>query len=141
MGSKRRFTACIKSPNFEKDMVISMYNKREVGTQKEELAIKYLEENGYQIIHKNFYCKTGEIDIIARDGKYFVFIEVKYRTSDKYGLPTEAVNYNKMRKITRTALFYMFKNNISTDIPIRFDVVVLLKEQIHLVKNAFEAIL
>ena len=118
-----------------------MYNKRQVGTQKEEVAIKYLEENGYQIIQKNFYCKTGEIDIIAKDEDYFVFIEVKYRTSDKYGLPTEAVNFHKMRKITRAAMFYMLKNNISTNIPIRFDVVVLLKEQIHLVKNAFEAIL
>lgn len=118
-----------------------MYNKRQVGTQNEELAVKYLEENGYQIINKNFYCRTGEIDIIAKDGDYIVFIEVKYRTSSKYGLPIEAVNFNKMRKITRTALFYMHKNKNSTDIPIRFDVVVLLKDQINLIKNAFEAIL
>lgn len=118
-----------------------MYNKRQVGSHNEELAIKYLDENGYKVLGKNFYCKTGEIDIIAKEGSYLVFIEVKYRTNDRYGLPADAVNLNKMRKITRTAMFYMLKNNISTDIPIRFDVVVLLKDEIQLIKNAFEAIM
>jgi putative endonuclease len=118
-----------------------MYNKRQIGNQNEELAIKYLEENGYRVRGKNFYCKTGEIDIIAKEGNYLVFIEVKYRTNHKYGLPTEAVDFNKMRKITRTALFYMLKNNLPTDTPIRFDVVVLLKDELQLIKNAFEAIL
>lgn len=118
-----------------------MYNKRQVGSHNEELAIKYLEKNGYMVLSKNFYCKTGEIDIIAKEESYLVFIEVKYRTNDKYGLPADAVNLNKMRKISRTAMFYMLKNNISIDTPIRFDVVVLLKDEIQLIKNAFEAVM
>ena len=56
-------------------------NKRQVGTQYESMAVQYLTEAGYHILERNFRCRTGEIDIIAKDGAYLVFVEVKYRAS------------------------------------------------------------
>ena len=67
-------------------------NNRETGNYYERLAGAYLEQEGYEILEYNYRCKTGEIDIIAREAGYLVFCEVKYRASDKKGHPAEAVN-------------------------------------------------
>ena len=118
-----------------------MYNKRSIGTENEQKAVNYLKQNGYQILATNFFCRAGEIDIIAKDSKYLVFIEVKYRKDTGTGEPLEAVNYRKMRNITRSARYYMHKNYISEDTPCRFDVVSILKDNIQLIKNAFDAVM
>ena len=60
-------------------------NQREVGAKKEEQAGEYLKSCGYELEAKNYYCRFGEIDIIAREGKYLCFVEVKYRKNEKYG--------------------------------------------------------
>ena len=65
-------------------------NKRVVGDIKENIAADYLKKNNYTILEKNFRCRIGEIDIIAKDEKYLVFVEVKYRNSQTFGYPTEA---------------------------------------------------
>ena len=83
----------------------------------------------------------GEIDIIAKDGDYLVFIEVKYRSSSKEGHPTEAVNFAKQRRITKTALYYCAVNGISEYTPMRFDVISILDDDIKLYENAFEAVM
>lgn len=118
-----------------------MYNKRSVGTQFEQVAVQYICERGYVLIEQNFQCRTGEIDIIAKEKEYLVFIEVKYRTNTAKGLPQEAIDTRKMRKITRTAQYYMLINRIPMDTPCRFDVVIILNQEITLIQNAFEAIL
>ncbi len=115
------------------------YNKRQVGTEKEKLAGAYLEKNGYEIIEYNFRCRQGEIDIIAKEGEYLVFCEVKYRSSIKNGTPFEAVDYKKQRVISRCALFYIAKHRIN-DVPCRFDVVSVTDKEIQVLKNAFEFI-
>ena len=117
-----------------------MYNKRTVGTQKEQLAAEYLRKCGYLILEQNFRCRTGEIDIIAKDKDYLVFVEVKYRRDTGKGFPQEAVDLFKMKKITHTALYYMHKKRIPADAPCRFDVVNILDQEISLIRNAFEAI-
>ncbi|MFU0827508.1 MAG: UPF0102 protein DCW90_01150 [Lachnoclostridium sp.] len=117
-----------------------MYNKRSVGFKQEQLASDYLKIKGYQVLECNFSCRTGEIDIIAREGGYLVFIEVKYRKNTSMGFPEEAVDYGKRKKITRTARFYMLKNHIPPDTPCRFDVVTILGQEISLIQNAFDAI-
>lgn len=116
-------------------------NKREVGSLNEEKAIKYLIAHGYHIIQKNFYCKMGEIDIIANSEGYLCFIEVKYRTSEVNGSPGEAITPTKIRRITRTAQYYMLINNIPEDTPCRFDVIIILHNKITLIENAFDGIL
>ena len=60
-------------------------NKRKTGTEYEELAARWLIEKGYEILEKNYRCRIGEIDLIARDGRYLVFVEVKYRSDEKAG--------------------------------------------------------
>lgn len=115
------------------------YNKRQIGTEKEKLAGAYLEKNGYEIIEYNFRCRQGEIDIIAKDGEYLVFCEVKYRSGCKSGTPLEAVDYKKQRAISRCALFYIMKKKFN-DMPCRFDVVGITDTEIQLIKNAFDYI-
>ena len=112
-------------------------NKRSVGFEQEKRASEYLEEMGYVITDRNFYCHFGEIDIIAYDEAYIVFVEVKYRKDVSNGMPEEAVDYRKQRKIYKSAEYYMHKNHINTDVPCRFDVVALDDYEIRLYKNAF----
>lgn len=115
------------------------YNKRSVGTMYEQKAGAYLEEHGYEIIEYNFRCRLGEIDIIARDGEYLVFCEVKYRSHPGSGHPAEAVDERKQRKISKCALFYLTRYTTG-DVPCRFDVIGIEGEKITLFQNAFDYI-
>ena len=98
--------------------------KQKIGKMGEEIACKYLQRNKYIIIDRNFRCKQGEIDIVACDekSKELVFIEVKTRSSTKYGRPSEAVRKQKKNHIIGSARYYNYKNKIK-NIPIRFDVI------------------
>lgn len=112
-------------------------NKRQIGMNYEKQAGAYLETQGYEILQYNFYCRMGEIDIIARDGAYLVFCEVKYRDTDEKGHPLESVSPAKQKKISQCALYYLSKQEC-TDVACRFDVVGILGEEIVLIKNAFD---
>lgn len=114
-----------------------MYNKRSIGAIHEQYAMQHLSEQGYDIIETNFYCRSGEIDIIARHKGYLVFIEVKYRTSNRLGEPEEAVNYRKQQRIIRSARFYLLRHGLGENIPCRFDVVVILGKDIRIIEDAF----
>lgn len=115
-------------------------NKRKVGSIWEDKAAKYLEEMGYKIICRNFYTYFGEVDIIARDGDTMAFIEVKYRAGSQMGIPEEAVDIKKQKRIYKSAQYYMYKYFGGANIPCRFDVVAIFKNQIRLYKNAFGGI-
>ena len=101
-----------------------MYFRREIGKWGENLACKYLEENNYKIIEKNFLCQLGEIDMIVKDiiKNELVFIEVKTRSNFKYGNPADAVNKQKQKHMTQAIKYYIYKNHIQ-NIPIRIDVI------------------
>ncbi|MDO5292089.1 MAG: YraN family protein [bacterium] len=114
-----------------------MYNKRVIGNDKEQLVVKHLETLGYQVIMTNYFCQAGEIDIIAKENGYLVFIEVKYRSNLKNGYPEEAVTKRKMHAIIKTANHYLLRHGLSFDSPCRFDVAVLLKDDIKVYQNAF----
>ena len=101
-------------------------------------AAAYLKENGYQILERNFRCRLGEIDLIARDGSCLVFIEVKYRSSLKDGAPLEAVDRRKQKKIIRVAEYYLCMHPEKTELPCRFDVIGIEEGEIRLIQNAFE---
>lgn len=115
-------------------------NKREVGSEFEHRAADFLRKNGYIVLEKNFRCRFGEIDLIAKAEGYLIFIEVKYRSSTYNGFPSEAVNQRKMLRIIRTAQYYMLLHKLGQDTPCRFDVVVILKDDISIIKNAFEGL-
>lgn len=112
-------------------------NNRRIGSLYEEEAKKKLEQLGYQIVEANYWCKLGEIDFIARQKEYLVFIEVKYRSSNRKGTAAEAVTTTKQGKIKKVAQYYLVTHTISLETPIRFDVVAIDREKFTLYQNAF----
>ena len=112
-------------------------NKRKTGQEQEVKAACFLKTQGYQILERNYRCKKGEIDLIAREGQYLVFVEVKYRKDDKKGYPAQAVDQRKQQKIRKSAMIYLKKNHLSFEQPIRFDVVEILGKKIRVIKHAF----
>ena len=112
-------------------------NKRETGSRYEELAAAYLTTAGYVILEKNFRGRQGEIDLIARDGSYLVFIEVKYRADAAMGDPLEAVGPKKQQRIRQTAAWYLYRHSLPGDTPCRFDVVGITGGRVQLIKDAF----
>lgn len=118
-------------------------NNRKLGTMGEEAAIACLVERGYKIVARNFRVgRMGEIDIIARDGDYLCFIEVKARSRDIYGTPAQAVSPLKQETIRKLSQVYMQKYRIY-DTPVRFDVAELfmtrdgIVKDIQIIQNAF----
>lgn len=103
-------------------------NNREVGSRYEKRAAAFLERQGLTIVERNYRCRAGEIDIIARDGETCVFCEVKYRRTLAGGDPAEAVDWRKQRKICLAASWYLRERRIAQDVPCRFDVVALWGE-------------
>ncbi len=114
-----------------------MQNRRQIGTKEEALAAAFLEKQGYRIEEQNFRCRLGEIDIIARDGSVLVFVEVKFRSNEKYGNPAEAVNFRKQYKICRVADYYRMLHRVWDGQPCRFDIVAIQGNAIRLIQNAF----
>jgi putative endonuclease len=116
-----------------------MYYKQDFGKSGEDTAVKYLESCGYEIIERNFSCKIGEIDIIAKEGDYLVFVEVKSRKNFDYGFPIEAITKGKIRNIKKAAEFYLMVKG-KRDIDIRFDVVEVIvgeQKEVRLTRNVF----
>ena len=111
------------------------------GLLGEELAAVYLKHAGYQIVEKNYRCPLGEVDIVARDGESLVFVEVKSRRSDKFGVPQLAVGAKKQEKLSKIALYYLKEKRLHGR-QARFDVVAvrILSEgnRVELIKNAFD---
>ncbi|MCI8620931.1 MAG: YraN family protein [Clostridia bacterium] len=102
---------------------------KEEGKLGERVAVEYLKEKGYEIICQNFACRQGEIDIVAKDRKELVFIEVKTRKGMKYGEAREAVHNKKLKHILGTASYYLYKTNQESAY-IRIDVIeVYLKQR------------
>lgn len=113
-------------------------NRRTLGSAGEYDAHDYLIGRGYRILAMNYRRPTGEIDVIARDGGAVVFIEVKRRTTLRYGRPAEAVTPAKRRSIVRTAMYYIAENRLQ-DQPVRFDVIELMPGKLNHIECAFDA--
>jgi len=118
---------CITLKKKVDNIRIKVVDTRSKGSTGEELAVRFLRRRGYRILCRNFRTKTGEIDIIARDKKSLVFVEVKLRESTSFGYPSESVGKTKISHIQKSALFYITRYNLF-DIPYRFEVVSILKE-------------
>ncbi|MBD3359406.1 MAG: YraN family protein [Candidatus Buchananbacteria bacterium] len=92
-----------------------MNKKIKIGKFGQQLAAQFLLNRDYQLIKENYYCPEGEIDLILADQKQLVFVEVKTRLSNKFGLPEEAIDQNKKEKLYQTALTYLAKEEINHD--------------------------
>lgn len=116
--------------------------EQETGPRGEDIAVSFLEKQGYRILVRNYRQRFGEIDIVAEDGNVLVFIEVKTRKNNRYGSPFEAVDTRKQRKLSIMAQDYIGRNKME-DRDARFDVVaVLLKKdscsEVELIRDAFD---
>ncbi len=117
-----------------------MYNSKRLnkvtGTMGEDMACNYLESKGYKILERNYKNRIGEIDVICLYKGVFVFVEVKYRHDNTFGMPREAVNKNKQYKIRQMALMYL-KIKHQLDSHCRFDVIEILGDKITHLENCF----
>jgi putative endonuclease len=104
-----------------------MRGLRGVGQEWERLAEKHLKEAGYTIRARNFRTRVGEIDFVAQDGNVLCFVEVKGRHGTGFGMPEEAVNSEKQRRIFRAAQAYLQREGLE-DSTCRFDVVSILQD-------------
>lgn len=121
--------------------------KKKVGARGEQIAINYLQKQGYRILARNYRNRLGEIDIIARHGTDLVFIEVKTRSDRLFGSPFDAVTAAKQRKLSKVALEYLSRQGCHGH-PARFDVVGVQLDgrhtdrhqavRIEVVRNAFD---
>jgi putative endonuclease len=114
-----------------------------LGNEGERLAARYLRRQGFRILARRYRTPAGEIDLVARDGKSIVFVEVKTRRSEAAGQPHEAVDHYKQAQLTRLALAFLKRFRLLEQ-PARFDVVSIVWESaasgpeiIHY-RNAFE---
>ncbi len=120
-------------------------SKSDIGKWGEIYSARFLREKGLNIVQSNYRTRFGEIDIIANDGKYIVFVEVKSRTNFSKGSPKVYVDERKQRKIILSAALYC--NNMTERLQPRFDVIEVYFEKtsdtkpfkIKHIKNAFDA--
>ena len=116
-------------------------NKRNIGNRYEEIAAGCLRSKGYEIKERNYRKRVGEIDIIAEKNGCLVAVEIKYRSSEKYGEPVSAVNFIKQKRICKTFYSYLYENKLSFDAKYRFDVIAVYgDERVVHIKNAFDFI-
>ncbi len=97
-------------------------NTKRIGEIGEEKAAEYLKKMKYKILDRNYRCRFGEVDIIARSNDYIVFIEVKTRSRVDYGRPIEAINSTKLNRILKTVNFYLAEKRMF-DWDIRIDAI------------------
>ncbi len=111
-----------------------------IGKIMEQQARQYLIAAGLVFIANNYYCRCGEIDLIMRDSDCWVFVEVRFRRTIKFGSAAESIGRIKQQKLIRTASFWLAKHQLSLfTTHCRFDVIAINDDQILWLKNAFSA--
>jgi len=118
------------------------YRRHKTGRRGEALAQSYLRAKSIKVIDRNYRCKFGEIDLIARQHDTIIFIEVKTRTHHQFGPPEASVTKAKQRKIIQVALGYLTQHELH-DAPVRFDVIGITlmgnKHRLNHIEAAFDA--
>jgi putative endonuclease len=112
--------------------------RQQQGAEAERSAAELLIGEGYQIVERNFRCKAGELDIIARDGDVLVFVEVRSRSDDVHGHAVEMIGRTKQRRVIRVARHYLAIAAPNFE-QCRFDVVAITASAPILLRDAFRA--
>lgn len=114
--------------------------KQKQGFAAEDLAYRYLSQQGLRLIERNFRCRVGELDIIMKDGANVVFVEVRSRRNNRYGTPAETITLAKQRRLIRAALYFLQQRRL--DAPCRFDIIAVSQESpkpaLEWIKDAFQ---
>ena len=103
-------------------LIAKLWRREAPGEQGENLACRHLEQKGFEILDRNFRCRSGEVDVVAREGSSTVFVEVKERHGRSHGEGYEAVTFGKRRRLIRAARIYAASHGL-TEQPMRFDVI------------------
>lgn len=115
---------------------------RRIGQRAEETACRFLQRRGLQLLARNYRCVSGEIDLIMRDQLDMVFVEVRYRARQDYGMSAETVTAHKQRKLIKTAHHYLQRHTSNEVVACRFDVIAITQRQfrvaIEWIKDAFQ---
>jgi putative endonuclease len=116
---------------------------RQIGAHWEDAALAHLQQSGLKLLDRNFNCRYGELDLVARDRDTIVFVEVRYRASSSRGDGAESIGASKRAKLVRAAQVYLQTRPQFASSPCRFDVVACggtpQQPQIDWMRNAFEA--
>jgi putative endonuclease len=107
-----------------------------IGATAEDRAAEALDRHGYRMVERNYRCRVGELDIIAREGPTLVFVEVRSRRTGDFGSALEAVGWRKQRKVSRVAAHYIATRRPRFDTA-RFDVVAITGDEVVIVKDAW----
>jgi putative endonuclease len=107
-----------------------------VGSDKERLACAFLEGRGLRLLSRNYRCRQGEIDLVMREADTLVFVEVRFRRSDRFGTAAETVDVHKQRRLAAAASHYLQRH--PTRLPCRFDVLAVSGgDRVDWIKDAF----
>jgi putative endonuclease len=114
--------------------------RKEAGRTGEATALAYLQRAGLQLVVRNFRCKAGEIDLVMLDGATLVLVEVRYRSSDRFGGAAASVTWRKQRRLANAAEYLLLAHQALRRYPARFDVVAISaapEQKIDWIRNAF----
>jgi putative endonuclease len=110
--------------------------RRAMGADGEDRAAAWYEAEGYEVVSRNWRCRDGELDLVVRRGRELVFVEVKARTTDRFGIPAEAVTPAKQRRLRGLAARYLADTGTRAA-RLRFDVVAILAGRLEVIEAAF----
>jgi putative endonuclease len=114
----------------------SKRNSGACGSDKERLAAAYLDRQGLTLVARNYRCRGGEIDLVLRDRRNLVFVEVRYRRSSRFGSPAETVTAGKQRRLITAASHFLQRH--PTELACRFDVLAITEnDRIQWIRDAF----
>ncbi|MEJ5348496.1 MAG: YraN family protein [Desulfosoma sp.] len=99
-----------------------MQHRVQTGRDSETLALEYLQDQGLKILERNMRCPLGEVDLVALDGKTYVFVEIRSLRSTRWGSAEESISRTKKLRVVRVALWYLKSRGLA-GVPVRFDVV------------------
>ena len=107
-----------------------------LGAAGEARAAAWYEGHGYRVLHRNWRCRDGELDLVVARGRELVFVEVKTRRTDRFGIPAEAITPAKQRKLRSLAGLYLADTRARAG-ALRFDVVSILAGELEVIESAF----
>jgi len=110
--------------------------RRALGASGEQAAADWYQRNGYEVVARNWRCRDGELDLVLRRGRTFVFCEVKARTTTAFGAPVEAITRDKQARLRRLAARWLDESPVHAG-EIRFDVASVLGGALEVLQGAF----
>lgn len=113
--------------------------KKKAGQKAEELAARHLASKGYVLLERNYRTKWGEIDLICRKDSVLVFVEVRSKSTDRFGEPEESITLAKINKIRKTAFAYLQKEGLGFCRHFRFDVITVVNKEGKILINHLES--